>query len=276
MRITRILIPCVLLALIAAWRLAGNAPVQPERHPATDSVPGVADEAQNTSLSAGLIASALPPTVAASPSPKTASELFAGLMRDSRGTWRAKWAGSVLVGLAGAQLVSESASPARAANVFLTRYGSLIGADAGGLSREAERRIGDNTQFIYTQTINSLPVFGSRVNLIFDSEGAIVYMTSSLAAPVTEPPAPVALAAASAIAATGLQEFRQRNGDAGANLSPAELQSHAALGYRLVNGTATLVYRFLFSIPESELGDMEIFVDAASGALLQVRSLTRK
>lgn len=204
------------------------------------------------------------------------TELLEELRRHSSGPWRMTWAEGVLTEMSGARLSLGEADSGEAVKKFLRDYAGLLGIATGELLVQSRRSMDQNQQVISAQTINGLPVIGSRVNTIFDSAGNLIYLSNnsySGPAPARGPVISPELAARTAQAA--LAVFRRSQGDEGEELSAGDILIHALLGYRLTGSAIALVYKFTVSIPRSPLGDVEILIDATDGATLLVRKISR-
>jgi Zn-dependent metalloprotease len=170
-------------------------------------------------------------------------------------------------------------APSLAAHEFLRRYAQgLLGVDPNHLIPGDSRQEGATSQVVYTQEKDGLPVFGTRVNMIFDREGNLVHLVSDLHSgsfPASSPRIEVNSAAAAV--RLGIVQRLERDGEAldDEALSVTALAPRAQLGYRMVGASVSLVYRFEFSLADERYGDMEALVDAQSGSLTTLRTLSR-
>jgi hypothetical protein len=227
-------------------------------------------------IPASPISTPIKATLVAAPIKTSCSNSLSELQARSSRPWLMSWSQGVLLRLSGARLSLGESNPARAAGKFLASYASLLGANAAELSPETQRQMSGNVQVLYSQFQAGLPVFNSRINMIFDERSNLIYLSSNVYSgdPVSSA-AKTTLATAAKLAADGLTEFRIAHNDGGEPITAAALGQGAHLGYRLIGGNIALVYKFSFTIPNSPLGDMEIFVEDSSGSLLLMRSLSR-
>ena len=277
MRVKLTIAAVVLSAPIAGLLFLRNPPPAPDsstnsptssRPAEIQQTPVVPNPSSKTTLIEPRRPAATAPSVAA---------LRDALIRESDGAWQVSVSDEgVVSSLTGARLSLEGEGGRDWAENFLSRFAPLLGLSAEQARLQAVRSMGTNTQVIYGQAIANLPVFGARVNLIFDAEGNIIYLNSSVYSGAVSTSNPISAAMASAKAAVALRAFRERAHDEGLEILPPDLERVAELGYRLVGGEASMVYRFLIRLNDSPLADMEIFVDAVSGAAISVRSLSRR
>jgi hypothetical protein len=202
------------------------------------------------------------------------------LDRESEGKWNLKRDRAGFVKrMTGGSLPLGMKAPSLAADEFVRRYAQgLLGVDPSSLLPGDSRQEGVTSQVIYSQEKDGLPVFGTRVNMIFDREGNLVHLVSDLHAgsfPASSPKLEVNSAAAAV--RLGLVQRLERDGEALEEeaLSITALASQARLGYRMVGASVSLVYRFEFSLADERYGDMEAIVDAQSGSLTALRTLSR-
>lgn len=210
----------------------------------------------------------------------TTSNPVERLDRESDGKWVLKRDRAGFVKrMSGGSLPLGSRAPSVAAAEFAKRYGeALLGVSPTDLVAGDSKQEGPTAQVIYSQIKDELPVFGSRINMIFDREGNLVHLVSDVYSGQFPPSRPrIDAAAAAAALRLGIAQRLERDGQAlEDNAFPnGELESWAVLGYRISGGGVNLVYRFHFSLADPAYGDMEAFVDAQTGSLVLLRTLTR-
>lgn len=207
----------------------------------------------------------------------TTSNPLERLDRDSQGKWRIKRGRDGMVTrMTGGSLPLGSRAAVVASAEFLHRYGEgLLGVAQGQLALEDSKQEGVTAQVIYRQLQDGLPVFGSRLNLIFDREGNLVHLVSDLyASPF---PSPIPLVGARMAAATVRAALERRLQQDGYELSDdavtdGELESWGQLGFRMYGPSIALVYRYNFTLSNPGYSDMEAYVDARTGAIVSLRS----
>lgn len=258
---------CLGAALFHAWR---ERPVLTQRFDA-----GVA---QVRAPSFRRLSAFVPPGTArqvARQNPNSAP-LLAALTASSEGAWLVSQEGGLITRLAGSRLRVGGSGPDAAAARFLARYGPLV-VRVGELSRLVSRPLPPHHIVSYEQTIGGRPVLGTKTSLVFDGEGNLVYLLSSVydgPLPASVPYVPAAEAAR--IAAEALAGFRRRQGAQGVPFTVEEVQLATRLVYRMAGASVALAYRTLVLVREPIASDVEVFVDAISGEVLQLRPLVRK
>lgn len=202
-------------------------------------------------------------------------DLLATLQSKSVGAWHLRWANGALVGLSGSRWSSSAGDASTAARAFLREYAPLLGLDARTLAQNQIRQMEMNTQVLHTQTLNSLPVFDSRINLIFNEHNNLIYLSShAYAGPIPTLPAVISPAQAARAAAEGAEAYWRSRGLPGLSVTAAEWEAVAQLGYRLEQNTIAIVYKFTLdkAVPA---GDLEVIVLATNATVLQVLDRAR-
>jgi len=253
----------VLLGILAVAPKKGNQ--QEERLPVAQSP--LADLSQR-------VPSSLPPVRGRIPTTSNPTER---LDRESEGKWTIRRGRDGLVTrMTGGSLQLGSRAAVVASAEFLRRYSEgLLGIAQGQLALEEARQEGVTAQVVYRQLQDGLPVFGSRLNLIFDREGNLVHLVSGLHTspfPSSRPLVDARVAAATVREALG--QFLQRDGQVLSDdaFSDGELESWGRLGFRMSGPSMALVYRYSFSLADPAYSDMEVYVDARSGVIVSLRS----
>ncbi|MGZ3710647.1 MAG: hypothetical protein ACXVBE_02785, partial [Bdellovibrionota bacterium] len=233
--------PFLLLSPARPVHESSSLPVSEERIPATPNSRTVQPHAVRAKAAAN--------NESGQPGSKY-GQLIEDLNRQSTGEWQISWAQGALARLSGGRLPLREASHELAAQAFLNQYGAMIGASSGEFAFESQRQMGGNVQLIYSQKENSVPVFGTRVNMIFDSAQNLIYLSSNAYSGPHIPFVPVfTVEKAAAAARSALADFRKSHGDNGEALSEELLRRNCVLGYRLAGGAISLVYKFSISIP---------------------------
>jgi len=202
------------------------------------------------------------------------------LDRESEGKWSLKRDRAGFVKrMSGGSLPLGVKAPTLAVDEFVRRYAQgILGVEPANLVPGDSRQEGITAQVIYSQEKDGLPVFGTRVNMIFDREGNLVHLVSDLhAGAFPSSQARIDNNSAAAAVRLGIVQRLERDGEAldEEALSVEGLAARSRLGYRLVGGSVSLVYRFEFSLADERYGDMEAIVDAQSGALTVLRTISR-
>lgn len=172
------------------------------------------------------------------------------------------------------------AEPHLAARIFLERFArGAFGFDPGTAGVMELHPEGSTFQVVVPQLIHGLLVHGARTNLIFDSEGHLVYAVSDMyrGGPPPAPSPAVSAQASSAMARAGLAQFLVNDGKQIGGAYPASFfRQHERLAYRLVGSSVGLVYIYEFPLSAPQMGDMEIMVDAEAGGVVLIRNRTRR
>lgn len=201
------------------------------------------------------------------------AQVLSDLARSSRGRWQITWNAHSATRMYGARLPLQGA-PAEAGGEFLARYGSLLGISPRDARLEQIRSIDGNTQLIYSQEIDGLPVFSSRVSMVLDSENNLIYLSSTIFDGQASAREAVSAHVAARAAMDGLGDYSRRRMLEDPGISLEEMQSRGRLGYRLVGNAIGLVYEFSVAAHVPPL-DLEIFVDGMSGELAEIRNLVK-
>jgi|GEM_PF-6516058 len=181
-----------------------------------------------------------------------------------------------VIKMAEGRLTFGDVAPEVAVGLFLKRYGkNVLGFSAESAGEPSVRREEVSTQVVVPQVLNGLNVYGARGNFIFDASGGLIYVTSNVyrGAMPPSPSAAVTIEHAALSARRGLLHFLEGRGD------PAAYPIDDFLGqlqYRLVGNTLSLIYRYELPLVPPLIGDMEIMVDAADGAVVLIENQTRK
>lgn len=228
-------------------------------------------------------ATAKVPAVAATSSVRRPSSAdgLALLTRASEAEWKvARGRGGQVTRLSGGVLPLESGAPVVSAASFLAQYAqSLFGVPPSDLAVGESRQDQTLTQVVVDQSHAGLPVYGSRLNLFFNRDGALVHATAALHPGPFPAAAPsVSRAVAAGLLRDALWRFLDQRGDhydRGA-YDAASLEPSLALAYRLAGERVSLVYRARFSLAAPLTGDIEALIDAQSGAVMVLRPLDRR
>ena len=270
--IKAVLALAILLGAIAAYR--DRAPV-----PSSVQVEAPASvEAQR----APAAAAKQPKVVAASSARRpSSSDGLALLTRASEAEWRvSRGRGGQVTRLSGGVLPLESGAPVVSAAAFLAQYSqSLFGVPASDLAVGEARQDQMLSQVVVEQSHAGLPVYGSRLNLFFNRDGALVHATAALhPGPFPAASPSVSKGVAAGLLRDALWRFLDQRGDhydRGAYDATA-LEPFLALAYRLAGERVSLVYRARFSLAAPLTGDMEALIDAQSGVVVVLRPLDRR
>lgn len=212
------------------------------------------------------------------PASSQARELF---FRNSTGEWRVT-AGrdGYITKLSGAAYALSGLAPAAAVDSFLQEFGrDLLGVGPEAMRFVERRNTGATVQVLYEQMANGLEVYGSRLNIILDADGNIVYLTSSLhsgafpAVNAAIPPTRAASAARDALA-----RFLAGKGAAlsSADHSMEAIAQELKLAYRLKEESISLIYKATLPLAAPLYGDAEVVVDAQTGTVVAIRPLAKK
>lgn len=207
---------------------------------------------------------------------------IAELERESIGPWNLKLRSDGYVKKMSEARFAIGKYPAEAtAKLFLGRFArGLFGVSPENIVSIESRQESDSSQVISRQFQNGLPVFGSRINLIFDSDGNLIYATSDVytgqSAPSSVPL--ISAQAAATVAQAALLRFLSLSGGNGAvePYGTSFFLNNGHLAYRLVGASISLVYRYELSLLPLNEGDIEIMIDANQGAVVLIRNLTRR
>lgn len=217
-----------------------------------------------------------PIPIAAAFAENPAAPLFKQITQATSGVWRVRWEGGVLAQLSGARLRGEGGAPEASAAAFLARFGPLLGVSSRDLRLEKARAMEQNSQIVYSQELHGLPVYGSRLNLVFDSDGNIIYLSNhSYSGPPPPVPAPVSAGKAASAAADALAAYLTSRGAEGDFPSENALEPLARLGYQLKGGAINLVYKFIVVLDPDLGGEAEVLISAADGGPISVRRMSR-
>jgi hypothetical protein len=175
-------------------------------------------------------------------------------------------------------LFLETNSPDLAARNFLFRFSlGLFGVKFGELSLDSSVADADGAQVIGVQQVHGLDVRGTRLNMLFDAAGNLIYVVSDLySGPTPPPPTPtVSKMAAASIARAALLKYVAAHGaPADPSAYPNQLfLDSSELMYQRSSHSLPLIYRYTLPGKGPAGDDMEIILDASAGIVASIRSL---
>lgn len=197
----------------------------------------------------------------------------------SEGQWRVTKRGEYISRMADSSINLGQGSATKNAAEFLERYGSgLLGVSSQDLYQDEIRDEGRTIQIIYKQQVGGIPVYNSRINMIFDKSGALIYLLSD--AYTQNDPAPVAympIEKALPVVRDALVSYLESRGVTVADDAyPIDfLSSHVSLVYRLMAGNISLVYHYSLPIQEDGVSDIEVFQEARTGEIAGLKPISR-
>jgi Zn-dependent metalloprotease len=182
---------------------------------------------------------------------------------------------ATLIGGQWPAVVQETNEQVSAAH-FLAQFGrSLIAADLSDLRPLEPRKNEDSTDIIYQQYAHGLPVDGSRVLLLFNAFGRLVYFSSETAATKDIPPAQaIPIEEAREVFQRALRKYWRKSFNE--EMPPNQALLKEKLHYVLKRGRTILVYKLEVSKPASRPGTLIGTVDARSGLVLSILSTAHK
>jgi Zn-dependent metalloprotease/subtilisin-like proprotein convertase family protein len=156
---------------------------------------------------------------------------------------------------------SDNKKPDRIVDDFLREYSSALGIDPADLKLMNSRKSLGAMHYRYQQFYHGIPVFASQVLVNITFDGVVSSVISDYRRNIDVPSQPsISAAGAIEIAAdkVAVESFR---GD-----PDSELVVYVS------DGMASLCWRILLPA-ETPLGDWQVFVDAASGAIVDIRNI---
>lgn len=212
------------------------------------------------------------------PASVSAREAF---FRNSTGEWRVSSSREgFITKLSGAAFALNGMPTAAAVDAFLQEYGrDLLGVGPESMRFIERRANGATMQVLYEQVTNGLEVYGSRLNVIMDADGNIVYLTSALhAGQFPSPGTAMPPARAAAAARDALLRYLAAKGTAplSAEHSLETIAQELKLAYRLKEESISLIYKATLPLSAPLYGDAELLVDAQTGTVVSLRPLAKK
>jgi hypothetical protein len=169
--------------------------------------------------------------------------------------------------------------PAAGPAAFLKSYSqALLGVNPETLVQKERRTGPDSSQLIYEQTLNGLPVDGTRLNMMLGPSGDLIYITAAVypgAAPAATPN--INQAEAALLIREALQGYVERRGGsmAAGQYSVAALTASTYLSYRLHGDSISLIYKAEFELAAPLYGGAEAIVDAQTKTVVSLRALAK-
>jgi hypothetical protein len=207
---------------------------------------------------------------------------LAELEAESEGRWILKrQAGGYISKMSEGRLSLGEAAPEPAARKFLARFSQdLFGVPPGDLAITEVQPEPAAARVVARQFIHGLAVFGSRVNLTFDSGGNLIYAVSDIySGPAPPLPAPaISLAQSASLARAALLRFlsSRAHGGTGDSYPVETFLKSGKMVYRLLTGNSlSLVYRYELPLAPPSSEDMEIVLDTSDGTVVLLRSISR-
>lgn len=164
----------------------------------------------------------------------------------------------------------------QASKDFLDKYGkALLGIDPSELMLNQFNDKGIIQSVVYDQLLDGVPVYQSRIALFFDTEMNLVHVNNNSSRPnLSSLNVKISKRSAAEIA---LAEWQKKYKDADLHSLTVEKILFAAQEYIFQSASAlTRVYRFVAELPQPAYGDHECIVDAATGAIVWEKNLSRK
>lgn len=201
--------------------------------------------------------------------------------RNSTGEWRvASSREGFITKLSGAAFPLNGLASAAAVDAFLAEYGpELLGVGPESMRFIERRANGATMQVLYEQAANGLEVYGSRLNVVMDGDGNIVYLASSLhPGPFPSPGTAMPPGRAAAATREALLRYLGAKGASplGVEHSLEVIAQELKLAYRLKEESISLIYKATLPLSAPLYGDAEVLVDAQTGTVVSLRPLAKK